>query len=163
MAHQTMFAAEAQAGFIPTTPQGDGNFLIDRRRYSAHRLIHTHYPARGRKQQQPVLFPRKISDRLIHTHYPARGRKPAQGFLPCCPKCKPDSYPLPRKGTETRPRRKFCTNCPNPCLIHTHYPARGRKLKLFGSRSVLPGFIPTTPQGDGNIIPRYPSLTSSLF
>gem|GEM_PF-4397983 len=43
-----------------------------------------------------------------------------------------DSYPLPRKGTETEQYQSETNSAPG--AIHTHYPARGRKHVVIGDR-----------------------------
>ena len=140
--------------------------------------IHTHYPARGRKQQIRHLPLQVCPAIVIHTHYPARGRKPLSSLDRFKDLRDRDSYPLPRKGTETR--LSIITEMNSSFEIHTHYPARGRKhsdadagvaesdlgihthypargrkhpiLKTSsGSCSSAKRFIPTTPQGDGNL------------
>ena len=120
-------------------------------------MIHTHYPARGRKHE----YLKALGVQTIKDSYPLPRKGTETGKYHCPPPSQSvnDSYPLPRKGTETR----FALS---PCSlgfpwIHTHYPARGRKQLLLKSLSQLKQrFIPTTPQGDGNHLnPVYCLLT----
>jgi hypothetical protein len=113
--------------FHPTSPQGDGNYLVRGVRGGYPQALSSHFPARGRKR--PIW------------------RSPASLFLLTF-------IPLPRKGTETFVYRllddvlAWHFHPTSPQGDGNSFQGRGAPVPSSGIGS----FHPTSPQGDGNTL-----------
>ena len=153
-------------GFIPISPQGDGNASIHPKALSLVESFIPISPQGDGNQHHLVLFlqlpvlpcfipispqgdgnwflPVRLrlhQDLLFHTHFPARGRKPYQ--------C----------------HQGFSATSSGFCFIPISPQGDGNEIFRFISQWEFGSFIPISPQGDGNLIAQkwFPTASLILF